>query len=100
MEIKRKLDDLGRLVVPKHIRKELGLKSGDEVNIELVDRNIIVTTTKRLKNREEIENEIQRLVNTPNKDYKSELIEEGIIKGLKWVLNDETDNLINDKENL
>lgn len=33
---KRRIDDLGRIVLPKEIRKELGLAEGDEMDIEIV----------------------------------------------------------------
>lgn len=34
--IKRRIDDLGRIVIPKEIRKHLHITEGDEVDITLV----------------------------------------------------------------
>ena len=39
----RKIDDLGRLVLPIEMRKELNINNGDEVNIECVGDKIILT---------------------------------------------------------
>lgn len=39
----RKLDKLGKLTIPVEMRKELGIKNGDKVNIELKDDKIIIT---------------------------------------------------------
>lgn len=44
MDIKliRKIDDLGRVVIPKDIRKALELNKHDEVEIDVVDNCIIL----------------------------------------------------------
>lgn len=39
----RKIDNNNRLVIPKEMYNALDLKSGDEVNIDLVDDKIIIT---------------------------------------------------------
>lgn len=39
----RKLDDLCRIVIPVELRKQLNLKTGDEVNFELQGDKIIIT---------------------------------------------------------
>lgn len=39
----RKIDDLGRLVIPKEWRTELKLNAGDDVNMELEGDKIIIT---------------------------------------------------------
>lgn len=39
--IVRRLDDLGRVVVPKEIRKSLGIKEGDSLGVELKDDKTI-----------------------------------------------------------
>ena len=48
--MKRKIDDLGRLVIPKEMRNELGLLDGDEVNIELSGNTIIITNPNAKNN--------------------------------------------------
>ena len=42
----KKLDDLGRIVLPKGLRKTLGLKIGDPINIEIKGKKIIITNPK------------------------------------------------------
>lgn len=39
----RNLDNLGRIVIPKEMRKKLGLNNGDEVKIELVNDKVVVS---------------------------------------------------------
>lgn len=38
-----KLDDKGRLIIPKKMREKIGLSAGSEVNIEMKDNSIILT---------------------------------------------------------
>lgn len=42
----KKIDDLGRLVIPKEMRKQLEIKEGDPVNISMEDDKIIITNAK------------------------------------------------------
>ena len=44
MEIKmiRKIDELGRIVIPKDVRRTLGLSSGDELEISVADGEVIL----------------------------------------------------------
>lgn len=44
MGVKRKLDSLGRVVIPKEFRNEMNLKNGEEVDINLL--NNIITVRK------------------------------------------------------
>jgi antitoxin PrlF len=49
-EVKTKIGDGGRLVIPAKYRKALGLKSGDEVVLLLEEREIrIVSTHQAIK---------------------------------------------------
>lgn len=41
--MKRNIDELGRIVIPKEMRKELGVANGNPVDIELVDKKVIIT---------------------------------------------------------
>lgn len=45
MGIVRRIDDLGRLVIPTEIRKKLDIKSGDpiEICVDLAEEKIILT---------------------------------------------------------
>ena len=40
--INRRIDDLGRIVIPKDIRKELGIAIGESLNINIKDGKIII----------------------------------------------------------
>ena len=41
----RNIDTLGRIVIPKEMRKQLHIKENDPLNIELQDNKIIITKT-------------------------------------------------------
>ncbi len=40
--ITRKLDELGRIVIPSDFRKKLDVKTGDRLRVELVDNTLIL----------------------------------------------------------
>ena len=42
----RKIDDLGRIVLPKEMRRQLDIKENDPLNIELQDNKIIKIKSK------------------------------------------------------
>ena len=44
MSVVRRVDDLGRIVIPHEVRKKLGIKSGDpiEIRVDLVEGNIVL----------------------------------------------------------
>lgn len=46
MKYTRNIDDLGRIVIPKEIRKVLGAEAGDEFNIELNGLKVTITKTE------------------------------------------------------
>ncbi|MGI6349382.1 MAG: AbrB/MazE/SpoVT family DNA-binding domain-containing protein [Eubacteriales bacterium] len=39
--ITRKLDELGRIVIPSDFRKKLDIKTGDRLRVELVDNTLV-----------------------------------------------------------
>ena len=39
--ITRRIDELGRIVIPKEIRKNLKIKSSDELEIKVIDNKVI-----------------------------------------------------------
>lgn len=57
--MKRHIDELGRIVIPKEIRKELDLKRYDELKITTKGNKIILS--KEFNTDEEIKKEIKRL---------------------------------------
>ena len=42
----RKIDDLGRIVIPKEIRKSLGIRDGESLEIIVENNNIKLTKKK------------------------------------------------------
>lgn len=45
MIIKKKIDELGRIHIPKFIRDNLDIKCNDSVEIEILDNKIIIKKT-------------------------------------------------------
>lgn len=41
--IVRRIDELGRIVIPKEVRKRLRMDSGDLVDISILDENVVLT---------------------------------------------------------
>ena len=58
--ITRKIDDLGRIVLPKEIRKSLNINTGDDFQILIDDNKIIL---ERFSILESFENRIIKIVN-------------------------------------
>lgn len=59
--IVRKIDELGRIVLPKELRKCLNINPGDDFQIRLEDEKIILEKYSYLKNYEQ---EILSIINT------------------------------------
>lgn len=49
IEIKRKVDELGRIVIPKNIRNELGIVEKDFLEILKINNKIILKKTRERK---------------------------------------------------
>lgn len=86
----KKIDNLGRVVIPKEIRAALNIKSGDELNIELKSGKIIITTEnfddriKRIKNKiEDVKLSIE-----DSKFPQEERFFKGYLNALNWLLED------------
>ena len=48
---KSKLDERGRIYIPKTVREKLSLKPGDKIYIKIEDESFIVLTIKSVKKR-------------------------------------------------
>jgi len=59
----RRIDDLGRIVIPKEMRNEIGLKNGDEANIEVQDNNIIISNPNKFDLKAYLEEQIKECNN-------------------------------------
>ena len=68
---------MGRIVIPAEMRKELGIN--EDVNIECKNKQIIITSTKQMKTRDEIE-EYMKALDTSDIQIR---------KALEWVLGGE-----------
>ena len=58
--IVRKIDELGRIVLPKELRKSLNINSGDDFQITIEENKIILEKYSRLENFEE---KITKIIN-------------------------------------
>jgi len=67
----RRIDELGRIVVPKEIRKSLRIKNGDSLEIFLNDEDIIL---KKYSPVETLENILENYVDTFNQVMKHNII--------------------------
>lgn len=64
--ITRKIDELGRIVLPKEIRKTLNINTGDDFQISIENEKIILQRYLKLKNKEK---EILKIIDTFIKIY-------------------------------
>lgn len=65
----RRIDELGRIVIPKEIRKNFRIKEGENVEIYIDDNNIILKKYSELKNVSDISsNIIDSVFSVINKD--------------------------------
>ena len=66
----RKIDELGRIVVPKELRKVLNISSGDDLEIFVENDQIILKKYSVMKN---FENESNKLINSVSSLVNSNL---------------------------
>lgn len=64
--ITRKIDELGRIVLPKEIRKTLNINTGDDFQISIENEKIILQRYLKLKNKEK---EILKIIDNFIKIY-------------------------------
>ena len=63
--IVRRIDDLGRVVIPKEIRRSLNIEEGDPLEIYMDDKTKSVMFKKYLENENALE-EIQDIIDNSN----------------------------------
>ena len=56
--MKIKIDEVGRIIIPKNMREHLGIINISNVNIELDGNKIIITNPEGIKTKKEIENRL------------------------------------------
>ncbi len=91
--IVRRIDELGRVVVPKEIRKYLKIESGDFVEINLYEENIVLTKFHMLDHNKAL---IIELCESINKTYQIDIIITNIDKILFSSI---SNNIIDEKIN-
>ena len=84
MAIERKIDNLGRIVLPKEMRDRVGLEEGIPVTIVSSDVEIIIRNSRPMKTKEEIKRRLSSL------EVKTEY-DKGVKEALEWVLNERGD---------
>ena len=62
----KKIDELGRIVIPRSIRKSLSIKKDDSLEIGIVDNAIRITKTVSIKNYDELTKKYALLFTTCN----------------------------------
>lgn len=75
-----KVDNLGRTVIPKKIRLQLNIT--DVVEAEVIGNEFVLSSPKRIRTREEIENKLESI----NPKNELDVVRKEV---LEWVLNRE-----------
>lgn len=75
-----KVDNLGRTVIPKKVRLQLNIT--DVVEAEVIGNEFVLSSPKRIRTREEIENKLESI----NPKNELDVVRKEV---LEWVLNRE-----------
>lgn len=79
----RTIDDLGRIVLPAEMRRELGIEPNQELKIELIGNKIMISNPEAMKTKAEVEKMYKDMCNLANRnDY-----DKGFEDALRMVLN-------------
>lgn len=93
----RKIDDLGRIVLPKELRKYLNINSGDDFLINIDNNKIILEKYSKINNTEEIINIINIIQNEI--DIKIYLVVNSeIININNEIITKDIQNIINERK--
>ena len=107
--VTRKIDELGRIVIPKEIRKNLGIRDGESLEIYTSDYSIILKKYYEVKKLEDVCDKLcemikniydvnilitdrEKVVSSSISNYKDKLLDKDLIE-----LIDERELLISDK---
>lgn len=94
----RKIDELGRIVLPKELRKYLNINPGDDFQIAIESERIILEKYSRLQN---IETELINLINCFSSVTKNDIyliINNKIINKENEIITNEIQNLIQERK--
>ena len=85
--MKKRIDNLGRLVIPEPFRYELGIYPNDEIEIEMVGNKVVISNPKGMRSKEEIEKMYKDIRNLENRgEY-----DKGFEDALKFILRKESE---------
>lgn len=65
----RKIDSMGRVVIPKEMREQLYINCGDTVNIDVVDNKLVITKTNQVDYKQTLDEVRDLLDNNRNVCY-------------------------------
>ncbi len=90
MGIVRRIDELGRIVIPKEVRKRLRMDSGDLVDISIEEENVVLSKFHPLTHDQEL---IESFCTSIKESYQTDLIvtnlQKVIFSTLEYNLKDE-----------
>ena len=66
----KRIDELGRIVIPKDIRKRLSIKTNDSLEVSIENNNIIISKSKSINNLDDF---IIRILNILYKNFNYKL---------------------------
>lgn len=66
----KKIDNLGRIVIPKNIRKKLNIKENDELDFSVRGKSIIITKVNEPNYEERINKALYKIENPPYTGYE------------------------------
>lgn len=69
--IVRRIDDLGRVVIPKEIRRTMGIREGDAFEIFVSEDSV---TFKRFNPNQELKEELLTLIDSYDTDVPADII--------------------------
>lgn len=87
MAITKKIDNLGRIVIPNEFRKSLGIELDQEIKMDLIDNKIVISNINGMRSKEEIEKMYKDIRNL---EHRGEY-DKGFEDALKMVLNKESE---------
>lgn len=99
----RRIDELGRLVIPKEIRKSLRIKDNDQVEISVVDNKILLSKYESITKNEVISNLLnclkKKIKNNVYLTSRDKIIDYSLInKENNFVLNEDIMNIIENRK--
>ena len=90
--VTRKIDDLGRIVIPKEIRKNLGIRDGESLEIFTEEDSIILKKHSEIEKFEDLGKKLSDLIENI---FKVDVIITDREKVIVSTKGDESDELIN-----